>query len=781
MKEKTKNSTTNTNTEDKIDILSAIFLFLHHWRLILVVVLIALMVGVCYTFITPKKYLATTSILLTEEGSGNKGSSGNFDLESIGLLTTTNNIDNEIALLSSPDIMLQVVNDLKLHYSYYIKDKFREIDIYRNSPYLVKLDNDSVLLGTGIEFSIVKKDNRYYIDGKYSEYSEWHNFSKEADSLPVIISLLGTSLKIDAAQESVKTQINSLEIFVKINSPVGIADRYASRLEISTVTKYASTLYLKTISENPEKGKDMLAKLIQVYNVDNVNDKNKMALNTAIFINERIADIGVELGDVEKDVENFKKTQGITDLSNDAHIYMERSSLADGRLVEIETQIKIIEMIESFVKKSDNEVTPIPNIGLTDPGLSTSIIDYNNKLLNYNSILSTTSVENPTRERILIELKMQRESIFDLVKSAKSSLQISKFNIEKQLNLNLSKIKSLPSLERGLIEKMRQQQIKENLYLFLLQKREESNITMASTSDKAKIVIKPRSSSTPIVPSNRVILLVSIVIGLIASIIIIYIKQLLRNKIESKEELDKLSDALVLGSIIKNESNESIVVNKDTNTPISELFRYLRNNIEFILENQKHKVILVASTIAGEGKTFIAANLACAYSLNYKKVLLVGMDIRNPQIANAMNIPKQHGLTDYIAGSRDSWKELIVTSKNNPGLDILQAGTIPPNPNELLKSKRIKEFIEEVKVEYDVVILDSAPLGIISDTYALCQYSDFTLYVIRENTSLKSSVNFINEQYNSGRFSNMYLVLNDSNPQNGSYKYYGAKAYGYSK
>lgn len=775
---KSEISTADINNEDNINIIDVILRFLRYWKLILFMLLLSLIIGTCYTFVAPKKYMASASILLTEGGNSNKGT-GNLDLESLGLLTTTNNIDNEIALLTSPDLMLQVVNDLKLNYSYYIKDKFREIDIYKNSPYSAILDNDSILAITSIEFMIEKRNNKYYVAGKYTGYEgELHSILSESESLPIILNILGTNLKIEAANKTVEKEENSLEVFVSIKNPVGVADGYASMIDISTVTKYASTLSLKITTSNSQKGKDILSNLIQAYNIDNVNDKNKMALNTATFINERIADIGLELGDVEKDVEEFKKTQGITNLSNEANIYIQQSTVADTRLVDIETQIKIVEMIEAFIKDSDNETNPIPNIGMTDPSLSSSILEYNNKILSYNPILSTTSKDNPTRERILTEITMLRSNILDLVKSVKKSLLISKTDIDKQLNLNLSKIRSLPTLERGLVEKMRQQQIKENLYLFLLQKREESNIMMASNSDKAKIVIKARSSNAPVVPNGRMILLISAVLGIVVSIFIVYLRTLLHNKIESKEDLERISEVPVIAAITKNDEDQPIVVRENTNTPISELFRYLRNKIEFVLEKKSNNTILVTSTISGEGKTFVSVNLASAFALNNKKVLLIGMDIRNPQLSTVMNFSKGYGLTDYLSGHKENWRDLLVTIKDNNNLSVLQAGTIPPNPNELLKSKRLQSLMQELKAEYDVIIVDSAPLGIISDTYALSELADFTLYVVRENVTFKSAINFINEEYRENQFSNMYLLLNGSTLDEGS-RMFGMGGYGY--
>lgn len=777
---------TGVNTEsiddDNINILETLSRYLEYWKLMVVIVAVALFIGVCYMFVASKKYQASASILLIEENSKGKGASG-FDLESIGLLSTTNNIDNEIAILKSPDLMLEVVKNLDLNKTYYIKDKFREVDIYKNSPYVVFVDNDSLLRSSVINFSITHESGKYNVLGEcINQGTEAKsNISYNFESLPAHFDVLGTQITISKSSEAKQNQVYP-EVFVKIGNPISIADGYAFRLNVSTVTKYASTLSLEITSSNPQKGMDILTELIRFYNIDNVKDKSKTAQRTSAFINERIASISVELGDVEKDVETYKQNKGITDLTSEAQLYMQQTASNNEKLIEVNTQIKIVSLIEEFINDSNNDESAIPTIGLMDTGLVASIGEYNNKLIGYSTLLATTSESNPTRHRVLNELSLSRENIKSLVKNVKNTMLITKREIEKELNSNTSRIHSLPSVQRGLVERMRQQQIKEELYLFLLQKREESNITIAATSDKAKTVIRPRDTGYPIFPNKKIILFASFLAGFFVSLVVVYILLALRNKIESREELETLSLTPVLGVISKNEDlSSNIVVNKGAMSPISELFRYLRNRIEFVLDNQSNKNILITSTVAGEGKTFVAVNLACSLALDNKSVLLIGMDVRNPQLANVIGFSKGAGFTDYLVGVKEKWEDLLVRPiKDYPNLDVLQAGTIPPNPNELLKSKGVKDFFEEVQQKYDYIVIDTAPLGVISDTYELSQYVNFTLYVTRENVTHKSAIDFVNEQYLEKRLPNMYLVLNDVNlSSENSYRYGYSRSYGY--
>lgn len=767
----------NNEVDDSINILSLLQKYLRHWKLVLILIFSALFVGILVMFLSPKKYLSYTTILLTEEKSKGKAS-GAMDLD-LGLLSTTNNIDNEISLFKSPDLMYRVVKELELNYVYSLKDKFRQIDIYKHSPYKVKLENDSVLENSSLNFSISKDKNKYVVSGTYTLGVEKFNFVEELSSLPASFPILETQLHVELDSLSSDDTLN--EIYINISNPLTIADNYSNALDVSTETKYSTTLAFSIKTSHSEKGKDILTALIRAYNLDNQIDKNKEALSTALFINERIQSIAIELGDVERDVEKYKQNEGITNLSGEAQLYMGQTAINTEKQVEFETQLRIVNMISEFIKKNENKEKVIPNIGLTDPGLVSAITDYNARLLNYTSISSSLGKENPTRIRALAELAIARDGILNLVDEVAKSIRIAKQNIDNQLNVNAAKIYSLPMQERGLLEKMRQQQTKENLYLFLLQKREEANITMAAVSDKAKMIVNPRSIKGAVSPNKTIILLVSVIIGFILSSLVVYILVLLKNKIESREELEAATIVPILGVVTKNEEEKSIVIAKNAITPIAELFRYLRNRIEFVLENQAHKIILITSTVSGEGKTFISVNLACSFALNDKKVLLIGMDVRNPQLANSIDFAKGPGLTDYIVGTKDNWRDLLVSPlKESPNLDILQAGTIPPNPNELLKSPKVLKLFKEAQQEYDLIIMDTAPIGIISDTYELGHLATLTLYVTRENVTYKSAIPFINDQFKEKRFANMFLVLNDADlSSTRSYRYGYTGTYGY--
>ena len=448
-----------------------------------------------------------------------------------------------------------------------------------------------------------------------------------------------------------------------------------------------------------------------------------------------------------------------------------------GRLF-VSGELKTIEWIENFVLRPDNNYKLIPNLGITDPGLAAIIGQYNESLLAYQRLERSTSEDSPSRQAVISELHNTRESIQNAVNAIRRGLNISKLEADRQASQISSRIRTVPMQERGLLEVTRQQQIKQALYLYLMQVREETSITMASTADKAKVITDPIIPEKPISPKRNIILLISFLIGVIIPIVIIYIRELMELNISGREELEKLSDVTVIGEIMKKDEDDVIVVGKNKTTPIVELFRTLRNNIQFILDEPDKKIVLVTSTVPGEGKTFVSVNTAVSFALSEKKILLIGMDIRNPKLAIDMNFPKGNGLTAYLSGNEPDWKKLLASVKEFPNLDILQAGIIPPNPNELLMKPVLKELLDEARELYDVIVVDSAPIGVVSDTFLLASYVDATVYVTRENVTPKNAIMFVNEVYHDKKLPNMYMVINGVEPSKNKGRY-GRYGYGY--
>lgn len=509
----------------------------------------------------------------------------------------------------------------------------------------------------------------------------------------------------------------------------------------------------------------------------NVNIKNEIAYNTAIFINDRLKEISVELGDAEENVVDFKQKNQITDLSTEAQLFVQQTGENEQKLLEVETQLNVISLIERFVQNPANKFSVIPNIGIADLGLAQIINDYNNKLLVSEVQLKGLGEENPTRIRLTDDINNMRSSISNSLKNVKQTYNISKQDLLKQSSSTKSRVLSVPQQERGLIEKVREQRIKENLFLFLMQKREETNLSIASTANKARIIVSPQEDITPIAPKSNIIILSVLILGFLCPIVIIYLINLFKVQIRSRSELEKLSEVPIIGQIGKNEVKDQVVIRSNQSSGIAEMFRSLRNNLNFILKHKVNQTILVTSTASGEGKTFISVNLSMSFALSGKKVLIVGGDIRNPKLRNYVQVSRNKGLSDYLV-SDDSWRNYVNDSGLNDNLKVMVAGTIPPNPNELLMEPRLKEFMLQAREEFDFVIFDTAPVGLVSDTYLIDEYVDVTLYIVRENVTPRAAVDFMNMQKSEGKLINMYLVLNDSYLDS-SYRYGYGKEYGY--
>lgn len=767
----------NSSTAETFDLISTLKEYFRYWKLFVALLSFSVLIATILYLTTSSKYSVTSSIILKEnDNSANTGSLAG--LEDLGLISTTSNIDNEIAVFKSPDLMSEVVKSLEIQTTYWENVGLRKTELYKETPFFVMLEGLVLKSTENVELNIEVSKETIYAKGVYKYEGGEAEFSSALEKLPGYIDLPNKGGRLFISKnEAIQKEFTST-YYVKIHSVEDIAISIIKNLSVLVETKNASVLNMNIIAENKDKGKDILMELVKKYNEDNVKEKNQIAFSTSIFINERLRDIAVELGSVEKDVENYKQGEGITNLTAETQLYIEQTGFNEQKKVEIETQLGIVNMIEGYIGKSENKNKPIPNIGITDPALVEAITKYNTKLLEYEQVRASMGDGNPMKKQLLDELSQMHRNIEQSVFSVKTAMVLSKKNLDIQNSSILSKIHSLPKQERGLLEKMRQQQIKENLYLFLLQKREETNITMAANADKAKMIIKPRLI-LQVAPDLMKIYAFSLLIGLLLGMAIVYMKGLFRVTISSRKELEELTSISIIGQISKNEGGESIVVDKGAKSSLVELFRNLRNGIGFVLGNREKFVVMITSTIAGEGKSFVGSNLAVSFALNAKKVIILGLDIRNPQLVHNFGISSSKGITSYLNGDVDNWRELVRPYDKQPNLHIIPAGVVPPNPNELLMNPLLNQLIDEVKEEYDIVILDTAPVGIISDTYLLAKYPDITLYIVREGYTHRDSATFINEQKETDRFSNMYLVLNEVDKKSDNYRYGYGRTYGY--
>lgn len=459
-------------------------------------------------------------------------------------------------------------------------------------------------------------------------------------------------------------------------------------------------------------------------------------------------------------------------------MFLQQSSQNEAKRLELETQLSIVQDLQSYLEQSDNADKLLPALGLQSQGLNNLINEYNTLLLQQLRLRTTASEDN----KALIDLNRQLSALASNVKASlgreKRNLDILLANVEQQARLYSSKITSIPRQEREFMEIQRQQAVKAELYLFLLQKKEENALSMILVIPKAKVIDRPRSTSGPVAPRRNIIFVIALLLGLGLPVMIIVLREYFKFYIENKAELEKLSQVPVLGEIPRSQETGNIVLHQHSTNTLAEMFRLLRSNLLFVLGKDHKKVILISSSVGGEGKTFMSINLGLSLAFLNKKVLIMGLDVRKPKLAEYLGLDTKSGISLYLSGHSDR-ASLLKPSGVHPLLDVVAAGPIPPNPNELLASKELDELIEQYRQDYDYIILDSAPVGAVSDAYQLNRFADACLYVVRAEYTPKQSISEAEDIYKQKKLNNMYFLLNGSDIKKAGYRYGYGKKYGY--
>jgi capsular exopolysaccharide synthesis family protein len=556
-----------------------------------------------------------------------------------------------------------------------------------------------------------------------------------------------------------------------------LVDMYKKQIEAVPLKKESNVISIATATDMPSRARDFIRKEIEYYNLDAVEDKNLMASNTAEFVDERLRLIEDELAIAEAEVERYKKKNNIVSLTEEAELLVKETLEYGKRIAEIETQLNLVKFVNEFVAEEDKRGTLIPsNIGIVDESLVTLITQYNELLLKRMRVQRTATSENPIINQLDSQLEVLRENIIVSIGNVRSSLNISKKDLENQFAIAEKQSKNIPTQEREYIEVARNRKLKEELYLFLYKQREENALTLASAVMPAKVIASPQMNPTPVGPRLKLIALVCLFFGILTPLVIMLIADIMNNNVsDDSKELEKRLKIPFAGVLVKNHRGEHIAVREGENSVSAELFRTLRTNIRFMQPvTEPCPVMLVTSSINGEGKSYVATNLAISMALLGKKVALVGLDIRKPMLANYLNLPSQGCLTSYLSDDAYALEDTILTSSVK-NLDIIPAGIIPPNPSELLQSDRLDMFFQELRKRYDYVVVDSAPVAMVSDTFLLNRIADMTIYVTRANYTTFDLIDFLNQTHEQQRLPKMVAVLNGANAKKIGFGY----GYGY--
>jgi capsular exopolysaccharide synthesis family protein len=711
---------------------------------------IAIAVGFAYYKIktTTPNYSAAALMLIDEEKS-----SGDIDQEylfqDLGLFSSSTNLENQIVALKSTPLMIQVVNNLHLNYEYYKVSKFRNYILYNISPVEVldwkpadpeKSFSGEVLIKNDGDYELIVKDQTY--GGEF-----------------------GTPLKTDRGEITLtyKRELSvDYPILIKISPVKPYAQKIISRLDVGLEVVGSSTLRLDFKDESRERAIDILNELIEVYFEDNVNDKKQVYENSIDLINERIRMVNTELSSAEQSVERYRSRYNATDLSAEGSLLLQEVTDYNRQLSQTDIQIEILNSIENFLAKNRENFEFVPtNLELNNLTLSNQLQSFNEIIKQRARMATELGPANP--EMILIErqIKNLRATIINNIISIRKDLEI-KRNANAELRNNIeSRMRSIPRQERQLVEMTRQSSVKENLYLYLMQKREESIISLSVTIPNGRVIEPALASNYPISPKKNFILGLALVIGLLIPTALIFLLELFNNKIRLEDDIRDLTDVPIGGLIPLNSKSKNLVVSANSRSAESEMFRLLRANLKYLFPGQNIQTLLVTSSMTKEGKSFITYNLGMAMAIAGKKTVIVDLDLRKPQQQKLNKINKEgKGVVHYIEDPSLKAADLVHVSNDSSDLHIISCGTIPPNPGELILSDRIPALLEELKQQYDFVIIDTPPVGMVSDPLQLSELAEATMFVVRTKYTSKSQLKIVQAIADQGKLPNPFIVIN---------------------
>ena len=767
-------------------------IFILNWKWFVLSIIICL--GCSYLYLRYKSPVyATSAKLLIKDDSNNKSASAKDAISGMvdfGIISSNYGVDNEIEILNTRTLAAEAVRDLKLYTSYWKKGRVKNVILYKNQPINVDVDAAHLeKLNAPISMSIERDENKYIVKGKYyvsvdeTTVEGPFKFEKTLAGIPATIMTKAGTLFFTSG----KTRMKDGDVMkVVIVSPMMMAAQYSSALSLEQTSKTSTTLNMQLNDKNIQRGIDYLRQLGICYNRQANEDKNEIAIRTEAFVNDRLEKINSELNSTEGQLENYKKRNRLVELKVDAKESVTNLSSYEQKLNEAATQISLINSLIQFAERPGNKYQVLPsNIGLRDEASISLINDYNKVALERNRLLRTASESSPVVEELTSQLKDMNSSIRMALSQAKRNLEIQRNAVASQYGQYNQEVSRTPEQERILTQIGRQQEVKSGLYLMLLQKREENSISLAATADKGKLVELPQYVGK-VSPKTNIILLLGLILGIAIPSLVLYLLQFFRYRIEGHDDVESLTDIPIIADVaVANEAAKTradIVVHENENNQMEEIFRSMRTNLQFMMKPED-KVVMFTSSTSGEGKTFNAANLAISFALLGKKVVLVGLDIRKPRLAELFEIDNHHtGITKLLVKDDPTWNDVqkeILPSEINKNLDLLMAGPIPPNPGEIVTRPSLEKVLNLLKENYDYILVDTAPVGLVTDTLQIGKLVDATVFMCRADYTPKAAFNAINMFKAEKKLKNMAIVINGIDMSKKKYGYYyGVGKYG---
>lgn len=760
-----------------------------NWKWFVLSLIICLGAAHIYLRYATPIYQAAAKLLIKEEQNGRRGNSIQSSAN-LGIISNSNGIDNEMEILKSRTLSQQAVYDLKLYTTYRHEGRIKDHLIYGEQEVNVDMDYEHLKkLNAPMSFKITREGRNYHVVGSYFVPIDDNSYNPGPITVDKVITALPATLGTRVGMVKFTQNGNYMlrdgeSLKVTMIAPEIAAGKYVGSLSVSPSTKATSIAQLVITDEIPQRAIDYLKQLAIVYNRQANEDKNQIAVRTEQFINQRLEKINAELGNTEGQLENYKKRNNMVQLSMNASTAFSNADSYAQKLNEANTQVALLDELTKYMNEPSNRHQPIPsNVGLNDASATSLINKYNEIALQRNQLLHSASESSPTVTPLTSQLDDLQASIKRAMSQARAGLNIQRNSIASQQGKYQGQISNTPEQERILTQIGRQQEVKSGLYLMLLQKREENSISLAATADKGKLIDNPVFAGK-VTPKDSIILMIAFGLGLAIPALILFLLAFFRYKIEGHDDVAKLTKLPIIADVAiasdRAKTKADIVVHENKNNLMEEIFRSLRTNLQFLMK-EHDKVILMTSTTSGEGKTFIASNVAISFALLGKKVVLVGLDIRKPRLAELFEIDDHHhGITNLLIKDNITWDDVnkqIVNSGVNSNLDLLMAGPVPPNPGELVTRKSLEETMDILKEHYDYIIIDTAPVGLVTDTLALGRIANATVYACRADYTQKSSFGLINGLAYEKKMPNMSIVLNGVDLSKKKYGYY----YGYGK
>ena len=787
------------NSEETINLYAIFFKYLAYWPWFVISVIACMILAFLFLRYQQPVYNITAAVLIKEEEQkgGNSAASPLAAIQDLGMFSMTNNFDNEVEILHSRTLIKKAVNELRL-YTTIAEDRITgyNIPLYRTSPVNVFMTPEEA---DKLE-APVKLKMKYTLDGKLHVHAKYvineegdeEEIEKEFDRLPAILPTPVGVINFSKNDSLPEPMEEDVKLMAYISSPTVTAQDYMENLTVEATSKTTTIAQISVQNTDKQRGIDFVNCLVAFYNQDANDEKNEVAQKTAEFIEERISIINRELGTAETELADFKQRSGLTDLTSDAKLALEESSRYGQQRMENATQIQLVEFLRNYINdpKNDDEVIP-SNVGLQDQNLTSAIDQYNAMIVERNRLLRTSSESNPAVINMNTGIEAMRHSVQTTVESVLKGLNIAKSDIERQARKFEGRISNAPIQEKEFLSIARQQEIKAALYTMLLQKREENALTLAATANNGRIIEDALADKDPVSPKKKIIALAALILGLGIPVGIVYLRDLLKYKIENREDVEHITDVPILAELprCKKPEKGAVVVRENKNDIMEETFRGLRTNLLFML-GKDQKVILFSSTQPGEGKSFVAGNTAVSLAFLGKKTIIVGMDIRKPGLNKVFNLSRRaEGITNYLADPEHvNIFDMVQTSDISPNLDILPGGPVPPNPTELVARDVLDRAIELLKQRYDYIILDTAPIAMVTDTAIIGRVANLCVYVCRADVTPKAGYRYINVLRDEKKFPKLATVINDidMSKRKNSYGYeygakygYGGKTYGY--